>query len=101
MPQSQSAQTSGGQKGQKGQAAGLLLVRITLGVYLFFMGVSKAPWLLDSTPLAHQLSQWLGASTPINLKVTSKVSQLLSSFWFLLPSFQCTRLSQSSRFPPE
>jgi uncharacterized membrane protein YphA (DoxX/SURF4 family) len=66
MAQSQSAQKSGGQIGHKGQATGLLLVRITLGVYLFFMGVSKASWLLDSTPLAHQLSQWLGASTPIS-----------------------------------
>jgi uncharacterized membrane protein YphA (DoxX/SURF4 family) len=62
------AQSSGLQKsgGQKGQAVGLTLIRITVGVYLFFMGVSKVSWLLDSTPLASQLSQWLGDATPIS-----------------------------------
>ena len=65
MAHPQSAQKTA-QNGQKGQAAGLLLVRITIGVYLFFMGLSKAPWLLDSTPLADQFSQWLATATPVS-----------------------------------
>jgi uncharacterized membrane protein YphA (DoxX/SURF4 family) len=62
------AQAPGVQKssGQKGAATGLMVVRVTVGVYLFFMGVSKVSWLVDSTPLANQLSQWLGASTPVS-----------------------------------
>jgi uncharacterized membrane protein YphA (DoxX/SURF4 family) len=48
------------------QAAGLLVIRVAVGVYLFFVGLSKASWLLDSTPWANQLSQWLTDATPIN-----------------------------------
>ena len=62
------AQASPAQKGsgEKGQAAGLMLVRVSLGVYLFFMGVSKLGWLLDSTPLASQLGHWLNDATPVS-----------------------------------
>lgn len=48
------------------QAVGLLVIRITVGVYLFFIGFSKASWLLDSAPWANQLSQWLTGATPIS-----------------------------------
>src|SRR3954470_16928840 len=48
------------------QAAGLLVIRIAVGVYLFFVGLSKASWLLDSAPWASQLSQWLTEATPIS-----------------------------------
>ena len=48
------------------QAVGLLVIRVTVGVYLFFVGFSKAAWLLDSTPWANQLSQWLTDATPIS-----------------------------------
>jgi uncharacterized membrane protein YphA (DoxX/SURF4 family) len=50
----------------KAQAAGLMLIRITAGVYLFFMGVDKVRWLLDSTPLADQLSNWSAQATPLS-----------------------------------
>jgi uncharacterized membrane protein YphA (DoxX/SURF4 family) len=48
------------------QAVGLLVIRVTVGVYLFFVGVGKVSWLLDSTPWANQLSQWLTDATPIS-----------------------------------
>ena len=48
------------------QALGLMLIRITVGTYLFFMGVGKVRWLLDSTPLANQLSIWSAQATPLS-----------------------------------
>ena len=50
----------------KAQAAGLMLIRITVGIYLLFMGIGKARWLLDSTPLANQLSLWSAQATPLS-----------------------------------
>jgi uncharacterized membrane protein YphA (DoxX/SURF4 family) len=57
-------QKSGGS--QQAQAAGLMLIRVTLGAYLFFLGLRKASWLLDSSPLTSQLSLWLSQATPVN-----------------------------------
>lgn len=57
-------QRSGGS--QTAPAAGLMLIRMTVGIYLFFMGLSKASWLLDSTPLADQLSLWLSHASPLS-----------------------------------
>src|SRR6185295_17209139 len=48
------------------QAFGLMLIRIAAGIYLCSMGVSKARWLLDSTPLANQLSIWSAQATPLS-----------------------------------
>jgi uncharacterized membrane protein YphA (DoxX/SURF4 family) len=48
------------------QGLGLMLIRITAGIYLFSMGVSKVRWLLDSTPLANQLSVWSAQATPLS-----------------------------------
>jgi uncharacterized membrane protein YphA (DoxX/SURF4 family) len=48
------------------QAAGLMVIRVAVGAYLFFVGLSKASWLLDSTPWTNQLSQWLADATPIS-----------------------------------
>jgi uncharacterized membrane protein YphA (DoxX/SURF4 family) len=45
---------------------GLLVIRISVGVYLFFVGVGKVSWLLDSTPWTNQLSQWLTDATPLS-----------------------------------
>jgi uncharacterized membrane protein YphA (DoxX/SURF4 family) len=42
------------------------VIRVTLGVYFFFVGLSKAAWLLDSTPWTNQLSQWLADATPMS-----------------------------------
>ena len=52
--------------GPRLQAVGLLVIRVAVGVYLFFVGFSKASWLLDSTPWVSQLSQWLTDATPIS-----------------------------------
>jgi uncharacterized membrane protein YphA (DoxX/SURF4 family) len=52
--------------GPRLQSVGLLVIRITAGVYVLFAGISKTSWLLDSTPWAHQLSQWLTDATPIS-----------------------------------
>ena len=48
------------------QGLGLMLIRITAGIYLFSMGVSKVRWLLDSTPLTNQLSVWSAQATPLS-----------------------------------
>ena len=48
------------------QAFGLMLIRIAAGIYLCSMGISKARWLLDSTPLANQLSIWSEQATPLS-----------------------------------
>lgn len=40
-------------------AYGLAVLRVLLGVFFLFEGINKAAWLLDSTPLASQLTGWL------------------------------------------
>jgi uncharacterized membrane protein YphA (DoxX/SURF4 family) len=45
-------------------ATGLALVRIFLGVFLFFEGAGKLRWFVDSSILARQLSSWLDVSGP-------------------------------------
>jgi uncharacterized membrane protein YphA (DoxX/SURF4 family) len=60
------AYSPGGQRsgGRNSQEIGLMMVRLTVGVFLFFVGLGKISWLLDSTPLADQLSLWLAQATP-------------------------------------
>ena len=41
-----------------------MLLRVLLGVFMFFFGLDKASWLLDATPLATQLSSWLTDAPP-------------------------------------
>jgi uncharacterized membrane protein YphA (DoxX/SURF4 family) len=55
-----------GQKpaGARAQAAALVVLRVLLGVFMFFFGLDKASWLLDSTPLSTQLSSWLLEAPP-------------------------------------
>jgi uncharacterized membrane protein YphA (DoxX/SURF4 family) len=57
-----------GQKpgGGKGQAAGLMIIRLCAGIFMLFFGLDKAPWLMDSTPLATQLSAWLTDAAPVS-----------------------------------
>jgi uncharacterized membrane protein YphA (DoxX/SURF4 family) len=45
--------------GGKAQAAGLVILRVFTGAFMFFFGLEKAAWLLDSTPLETQLAAWL------------------------------------------
>ena len=55
-----------GQKpgGGRAQAAALVVLRVLLGVFMFFFGLDKASWLLDATPLTTQLSSWLLEAPP-------------------------------------
>ena len=55
-----------GQKvtGGRPQIIALLLLRVALGVFMFFYGFDKASWLLDATPLVTQLSAWLPDAPP-------------------------------------
>jgi uncharacterized membrane protein YphA (DoxX/SURF4 family) len=50
--------------GTTGQAAGLLIVRLCAGTFVFFFGLERASWLLDATPLVTQLSVWLADAAP-------------------------------------
>jgi uncharacterized membrane protein YphA (DoxX/SURF4 family) len=50
--------------GQKGPGVGLMLVRITVGIFLFFQGFNKISWLIDSGPLSAQLAQWFEQGPP-------------------------------------
>lgn len=45
--------------GARGQAAGLVIIRISVGTFMCFVGFDKASWLVDSTPLSLQLASWL------------------------------------------
>src|SRR5262249_4054871 len=40
------------------QGAGLAILRICLGVFFLFEGIGKIRWLVDSSILARQLSDW-------------------------------------------
>jgi len=55
-----------GQKpvGGRAPAAALVVLRVLLGVFMFFFGLDKASWLLDATPLSTQLSSWLLEAPP-------------------------------------
>jgi len=55
-----------GQKpaGGRAQTVALLLLRVCLGVFMFFFGFDKASWLVDATPLATQLASWLLEAPP-------------------------------------
>lgn len=46
------------------QILALAMLRVSLGVFMFFFGLEKAQWLLDATPLATQLSLWLPEAPP-------------------------------------
>lgn len=50
----------------RSQTAALVLLRICVGVFMFFFGLEKASWLLDSTPLTTQLSLWMESAPPVS-----------------------------------
>jgi uncharacterized membrane protein YphA (DoxX/SURF4 family) len=56
-------QTSGR---SRAQTAAFVLLRLFLGVFMFFFGLEKASWLLDATPLTTQLSSWLLDAPPVS-----------------------------------
>ena len=51
-------------RGGRAQNAALVLLRVLVGVFMFFFGFDKVRWLLDATPLAGQLSSWLVDAPP-------------------------------------
>ena len=55
-----------GQKPAAGRAQtfALVLLRVCLGVFMFFFGFERASWLMDATPLSAQLASWLVDATP-------------------------------------
>ena len=50
--------------GTRAHSAALLLLRVFLGVFMFFFGFEKSSWLIDATPLAAQLASWLPDAPP-------------------------------------
>src|SRR5688500_5872006 len=46
--------------------AALILLRISIGVFMFFFGFDKVRWLIDGTLLATQLSSWLLVAPPVS-----------------------------------
>jgi uncharacterized membrane protein YphA (DoxX/SURF4 family) len=50
----------------RAQTAALVLLRMSIGVFMFFFGFEKAPWLLDAAPLMTQLSSWLADAPPVS-----------------------------------
>ena len=50
----------------RAQTAALVLLRVCVGVFMFFFGLDKSHWLLDATPLATQLSSWLADAPPVS-----------------------------------
>jgi uncharacterized membrane protein YphA (DoxX/SURF4 family) len=46
------------------QGTGLALLRVFLGVFFIFMGVTKLGWLANTSLLAGQLSNWQHAAAP-------------------------------------
>jgi uncharacterized membrane protein YphA (DoxX/SURF4 family) len=71
--------------GQKRQAVGLMLVRISVGVYLFFLGLNNVSWLLDSAPLANQLSAWFARATPASRWYLERIMPGIPLFARLVP----------------
>lgn len=59
-------QAPGKRSGSRSQGAALLLLRVSIGVFMFFFGLEKASWLADSTPLARQLALWLADAPPLS-----------------------------------
>jgi uncharacterized membrane protein YphA (DoxX/SURF4 family) len=43
-----------------------LIIRVCAGTFVFFFGLEKASWLLDSTTLQTQLSAWLTGAAPVS-----------------------------------
>jgi uncharacterized membrane protein YphA (DoxX/SURF4 family) len=48
-------------------AAGLTVLRICVGAFLFFEGLAKLRWFADSSILGAQLSSWLETSGPASV----------------------------------
>jgi uncharacterized membrane protein YphA (DoxX/SURF4 family) len=51
---------------KSGPAAGLVVIRIALGVFFVFEALGKVAWFTDSGLLAGQLADWLKDAAPAN-----------------------------------
>jgi uncharacterized membrane protein YphA (DoxX/SURF4 family) len=69
----------------KAQAIALMLIRISTGIYLFFIGLNKVRWLLDSTPLAAQLAVWSSQPTPMSHWYLERITPGTPVFARLIP----------------
>ena len=69
----------------RGQAIGLALIRIAVGIYLLSLGVMKLRWLLDSSILASQLHDWSGGATRISRWYLERVTPGVPVFARLVP----------------
>jgi uncharacterized membrane protein YphA (DoxX/SURF4 family) len=47
-------------------ALGLTALRIFLGVFFLFMGISKIAWFTDASILTKQLTEWMEAAPPLS-----------------------------------
>ena len=52
--------------GGRAQRVALSVLRVCLGVFMFFFGFERASWLLDATPLSTQLASWLVDAVPLS-----------------------------------
>jgi uncharacterized membrane protein YphA (DoxX/SURF4 family) len=71
--------------GPKAQAAALTIIRITTGMYFFFLGLGKISWLFNSAPLVSQLSTWLSQSSVLSRWYLERVLPGAPLFARLLP----------------
>src|SRR5215510_8474947 len=71
--------------GPRAQAVALLLVRITSGIYLFFVGLGKISWLVNTAPFASALSAWLSQSNSLTRWYLERVQPGAPLFARLLP----------------
>ncbi len=81
MPAAPGQRSGGG----KGQAAGLVIIRICAGIFMVFFGFEKASWVLDSTPLATLLSFWLTDAPPVSRWFLERMMPGAPVFARLLP----------------
>jgi len=71
--------------GGRAQIVALVLLRVFLGVFMFFFGLDKAAWLLDATPIATQLSSWLLDAPPASRWYLERIIPGVPAFARVVP----------------
>src|SRR5687768_6431327 len=69
----------------RAQTAALVVLRICVGVFMFFFGFEKLSWLLDATPLTAQLASWLLDAPPASRWYLERVIPGAPVFARILP----------------
>ncbi len=67
------------------QVVALVILRVCVGVYMFFFGLEKSAWLMDATPVAAQLSSWLVDAAPASRWFLERVIPGAPIFARLIP----------------